>query len=62
MSTAVAKTIEETIEELIREAAMNWALKADSEARFPWRQHDARIYAERADAAQEAAKALLEVL
>ena len=58
MSTETRQSVEEIIAELLRDAAMNLALKADSEARYPWRRHDARIYAERAEAALRAVKHL----
>jgi hypothetical protein len=58
MSTEVAKTIEEMIDELHREAATAIAQAADSQARFPHRRHDVRIYRERAEAALQAVKHL----
>jgi hypothetical protein len=60
MTTATAQTISEMIDELHRDAARNLALAFDSEARFPWRRHDPRIYRERAQVALQAAAHLME--
>lgn len=48
------------VDELHREAATALGWKAHTEKHFPWRQHDARIYAERAQAALQAAAHLIQ--
>lgn len=62
MSTQTQNGIESIVDELHRSAARNIALKNQSEMDFPWRQHDARIYRERAEADLAAARHLMEVL
>ena len=59
MSTAT-EILEQVIDELHMSAARNIALANDSEARFPWRRHDVRIYRERAESDLAAARHLME--
>lgn len=58
MTQRTRTELESMIDELHREAARELALAADSEARFPWRRHDARIYRERAEVALQSVKHL----
>ncbi len=60
MSTKTQTGIQAIIDELHRSAARNIALAVDSEARFPWREHDVRIYKERAQKDIDAAALLIE--
>jgi hypothetical protein len=62
MSTETRKSLDEVIDELHRSAARNIALANDSEARYPWRRHDVRIYRERAQMDLLAAAHLMEEL
>jgi hypothetical protein len=62
MSTATRTALEAQIDELHEEAANALAWKAHVEAAYPWRRHDSRIYAERAQVALQAARHLMEEL
>lgn len=55
MSQKTRTELEALIDELHREVAMNIALCNDTQHRFPWRRHDARIYRERAEVALQSA-------